>query len=96
MERITKRQFAAACENATRAGRVCGALNDGETIGTAIAWTLSYVVVYNAAGAIVHQLSEPDNTRGLFNRIRAIQAAYEFAARNVPAYVREYRENGGQ
>lgn len=95
MERITKKQFAAACEYATARGRECGALRDGERIGTSVAWSMSYVVVYDAAGAIVTQLSEPDNTRGLYNRVRAIGAAWEYAARNVPAYVREYRLNGG-
>ena len=83
MERITKRQFAAACEYATARGRECGALRDGESIGTSVAWSMSYVVVYNAAGAIMTQLSEPDTTRGLYNRISAIGAAYGYAATNA-------------
>ena len=87
-DRITNAQFRNACNWATRSGVMVGALRDGEWIGTAVAWSMSYVCVYDKDGKMVHSMSEPMPLRGLYNYVRAIGQGFDLAvARRVSEFV---------
>ena len=76
-DRITKSQLAGAFNRATNSGRGSGALRDGEWIGTAVAWSMSYVCVFDKDGGMVRSMSNPMPTRGLYEYARALADAFE-------------------
>ena len=82
-DRITRAQFDTATNWATRSGRGCGALEAGEWIGTAVAWSMSYVCVYDVDGRMVRALSQPMKTRGLYDYVRALDDAWTLAERGA-------------
>ena len=79
-ERITNAQFASRCNWATQSGRECGALRGGEWIGTAVAWSMSYVCIFDANGAMVRHLSSPMPKRGLFDYVVALDDAFSLTS----------------
>lgn len=77
MSRITKSQFASALNWATQEGLKCGALDKGEWLGTAVAWSASYLCIYDQDGRMVHSLNgECGTTRELYDRARAMEMAW--------------------
>ena len=93
-DRITNAQFRNACNWATRSGVMVGALRDGEWIGTAVAWSMSYVCVYDKDGAMVRSMSAPTSTRGLYDYARALADAFELVETvSVPRLVSNSRRS---
>jgi hypothetical protein len=93
-DRITKSQLAGAFNRATYSGRGSGALRDGEWIGTAVAWSMSYVCVYDKDGAMVRSMSAPTSTRGLYDYARALADAFELVETvSVPRLVSNSRRS---
>jgi hypothetical protein len=82
-ERITNAQFANRCNWATQTGRACGALNEGEWIGTAVAWSMSYVCIFDANGTMVRSMSNPMTRRGLFDYVSALGDAFTLTSANT-------------
>lgn len=78
-ERITNAQFATRCNWATQQGRACGALSEGEWIGTAVAWSMSYVCIFDANGSMVRSMSRPMPKRGLFDYVVALEDGFRLA-----------------
>lgn len=79
--RITKQQFNNRIEWVTGMARECGAIANTDTISTAIAWSMSYVCVYDVNGEMVRSLSQPMNTRQLFDYMGAMSTAFEMVIR---------------
>lgn len=98
MSRITRRELVGMIERATVAGRECGALAAGETLTLFTPWSVETIAVANSdgTGGVRPIIERGGSTRELYDRAWTLAAAWELAAEQLPAYVREYRRNGGQ
>jgi hypothetical protein len=91
-DRITRAQLAGMLKRATYSGRACGALYPDEWLGTSVAWSMSYVCVYDGGGRMVRSMSAPTSTRGLYDYARALADAFELVEKvAVPVMVANAR-----
>jgi hypothetical protein len=74
--RITNAQFATRRDWVTNSAREVGAIGRTDRIGTAVAWSMSYVCVYDVDGRMLRSLSQPMPMRGLFDYMGAMDDAY--------------------
>jgi hypothetical protein len=83
MNRLTNAQFSAQLGWTTTAGRKCGALQEGEWIGTQVAWSMSYLCVFDANGRMVDDLRGRCGTmRNLYEYARAMESAWLLSLNN--------------
>ena len=78
--RITNAQFQTRANYTTQKAREVGAIGATDWIGTAVAWSMSYICVYDEAGVMLRSLSQPMPTRGLFDYLVALYDAFDMVA----------------
>jgi hypothetical protein len=71
---------------------MAGALREGEWIGTAVAWSMSYVCIYDTNGRMVRHLSNPMTKRGLFDYVGALADGFDLVVQvSVPVEIANAR-----